>query len=61
MSAQIIKILQKNILSDGINVIQTLVPESMKQIARYGMYTLCAALAALGVFGVYLLIKPKKK
>ena len=50
-----------SILSDGINVIQTLVPESMKQIARYGMYTLCAALAALGVFGVYLLIKPKKK
>ena len=33
----------------------------MKQIARYGMYALCIALAALGICGVYLLFKPKKK
>ena len=50
-----------SILSDGINVIQEVVPESMKQIARYGMYALCIALAALGICGVYLLFKPKKK
>ena len=50
-----------SILSDGINVIQEVVPESMKQIARYGMYALCVALAVLGICGVYLLFKPKKK
>lgn len=50
-----------SILSDGINVIQEVVPESMKQIARYGMYALCIALAVLGICGVYLLFKPKKK
>ena len=50
-----------SILSDGINVIQEVVPESMKQIARYGMYALCIALAVLGIYGVYLIFKPKKK
>lgn len=50
-----------SILSDGIDVIQKIVPESMAAVCRYGLYGLCAVLAAVGCYGVYLLVRPSKK
>ena len=50
-----------SILADGITVIQELVPDNWKTAATYSLYALCVALAVLGIYGVYLLFKPKKK